>query len=255
MGKAIVALVLATVAFASPAVAQDPDWDPTRARVSRPALEVLLARYEQAAESRAYSETLRGEAREQATLIRQRLEQGDFRVGDRLYIRVEEYAELTDTFSVAADQTIVLPGVGELELAGVLRSELQGRVTSAVERIIRNPRVRTRPLVRISIDGGVTAPGYYLVDSDAPLSDVLMTAGGHTRDAKLEDARIDRGDETVVSSERFTLALRNGTTVDHLGLRDGDRLFVPVRRGNLLTVARDLIFIIPAALGLLSLIT
>ena len=131
-------------ALATPAAAQETEWDANAARMTRPTLEGLLARYERAAESSAYSEVLREEAREQAEFTRRRLEQGDFRAGDRVYILVEDYADLTDTLSVASDQTITLPGVGKLELAGALRSELQARVLEAISRTIRDPRIRTK---------------------------------------------------------------------------------------------------------------
>lgn len=244
------------IGLAAPAAAQDTtsSWDANAARVTRPTLESLLERYQRAAESSAYSPVLRAEARDQADLIRQRLVQGDFRVGDRVYILVEDYAELTDTLSVGTDQTIALPGVGELELAGVLRSELQAQVTEAVSRTIREPRIRTSSLVRVSVDGAVGAPGYYLLEADVPLSDVLMVAGGYTRDAKLDEARIERAGETIVTADRFGDALRAGATVDELGLRDGDRLYVPAERTGMLTTARELMFIIPSLIGLLALL-
>lgn len=240
--------------LAAPVLAQETNWDANAARMTRPTLEALLERYERAAESSAYSEVLRAEARDQAEFTRRRLQQGDFRAGDRVYILVEDYAELTDTLTVASDQTITLPGVGKLELAGVLRSELQEQVTAAISRTIRSPRIRTNSLVRVSVDGAVGAPGYYLLDADVPLSDVLMVAGGYTREAKLDDARIERAGATIVASERFEEALRDGRTVDQLGLRDGDRIYIPAKRSGTLMVARDLLFIIPAALGILSII-
>ena len=98
------------LALTAPVTAQETEWDANAARMTRPTLEGLLARYERAAESSAYSEALREEAREQAEFTRRRLEQGDFRAGDRVYILVEDYGELTDTLSVASDQTITLPG-------------------------------------------------------------------------------------------------------------------------------------------------
>lgn len=243
-----------TAALFLPAAASAQGFGTGDARVSRESLTTLLTRYELAAQSPAYSPVLRTEALDQAQQIRNRLEQGDFRAGDRLLLTVEEYAELTDTFSVAADQKLALPGVGEVDLKGVLRSEIQQKVSDAVALIIREPRVRTRALVRVLVDGAVANPGYYVVDSDVPISDLLMRAGGQDSEARLEAARVDRSGETVVTPEQFSQALRTGATIDQVGMADGDRLLIPGSRTDWVGTARDLTYIIPAAVGIVTLI-
>src|SRR6266404_914874 len=63
-----------------------------------------------------------------ASLIRTRLESGDFQAGDRIAIRVEGEPQVTATVVVAAGAgggpQLELPQVGVLSLQGVLRSEL-----------------------------------------------------------------------------------------------------------------------------------
>lgn len=235
--------------------AQDPDdWDEAQARASRPALEALLDRYERAAASPAYSHVLRQEAASRQESIRDRLDRGDFRSGDRILVQVEEHVQLSDTFAVEADRSVRLPGVGTVALDGVLRSELADRVQQAVERTIRSPRIQTHSLVRVSVAGEVNAPGFYLIDGDLPLSDLLMRAGGQTREARLQQARIDRADATILGPDAFRAALRSGATIDDIGLRDGDRLIIPQARAWL-SVGRDLVYVIPALIGLVTLIT
>src|SRR5688500_10175407 len=73
----------------SVAAAQDRGWDAAQIQLSRTDLEQLLARYETNAASPAYSEALRGQARRQAALIRARLEEGDFQIGDQIALSVE----------------------------------------------------------------------------------------------------------------------------------------------------------------------
>lgn len=248
--RGLVAHALTATLLVAPASGQQ--WDPFEPRVSRADLEQRLDLYERAAESPAYTVELRAEAAAQARLIRGRLDGGDFRPGDRLLITVEQQPALTDTFSVDADQSIALPGVGEVELTGVLRSELRNHVLAAVARVIREPRVRTRSLVRVQVEGAVTAPGYYLLDSDLPLSDLLMRAGGQTAEARLEAARVERAGATLLTPERLQQALASGATVDHVGLRDGDRVVIPRTRTGWVAIARDLVYIIPAAAGFLA---
>src|SRR5439155_428881 len=77
----------------------------------------------------------------ESTVVQMRLDQGDFRVGDRVVVTVEdpspvrgaadragvesEEQQLSDTFTVGAGQELLLPGVGTVSLQGALRSELQ----------------------------------------------------------------------------------------------------------------------------------
>src|SRR5690606_40426196 len=58
-------------------------WDPAQLHMTREALEELLARYEQATRSTAYSEELRARARYEAGLGRGRLAVGRLQVGDQ----------------------------------------------------------------------------------------------------------------------------------------------------------------------------
>lgn len=229
------------------------EWDPTQTRVTRPELEALLTRYEMAAASSAYSDSLQAEAGDQARLIRDRLQVGDFRPGDKIAVWVEEHEPLSDTFDIAADQTVSLPGVGTVALGGVLRSELQPKIEQAVAETIREPRVRTQSMLRIAVEGSVSAPGHYLVDSDDPLSEVLMRGGAVAQGGRREAARVERGATTIVTPERFQEALRTGMTIDHLGMREGDRILVPEARGALFDTVRQYILVVPALLGVLTL--
>ena len=92
--------------------------------ITRQQLEGVLARYEAAAQSPAYSEGLRARARADADSVRARLQGGDLRVGDRLRISVEGQPQLADTAAVVTEgPALVMPGIGSVPLGGVLRSE------------------------------------------------------------------------------------------------------------------------------------
>ena len=220
-------------------------------RASRASLDSLAARYDLAAQSPAYSPVLRTEAQARAAAIRTRLTQGDFQPGDRIELVVEQYPELTDTLAVQGNRTLQLQGIGALPLEGVLRSELEEHVRQAVARIIRDPRLQARAFVRIGLNGAFNAPGYYLVDSDLPLTELMMRGGGPARDAEADEARIDRGNVVVVPPPDFREALRMGATVEQLGLREGDTVVIPDQR-SWFSSAREWIFVIPSLIGVLA---
>lgn len=247
-------LALAILLIAPTAVGAQDGWDPAAVAASRDNLQHLLARFERAAESTAYSVVLRGEAEEQAARLRERLEQGDFRPGDNVYVRVERFQELTDTFTVTPDRVVDMPDIGDIPLQGVLRSELQGHVQEHVARMIRDPRVSTRSLIRLGFTGAVARPGFHVVDAQAVLSDALTAAGGTAPGAELDEIRVERGEIVILQGDAMALALARGSTLDQLGLRDGDRIHIPSGDDSLVRDIRDWLFIIPATLGLVGLL-
>jgi protein involved in polysaccharide export with SLBB domain len=222
-------LVTCLALVAPPLEAQRTDnWDPERVYMSRDDLRQLLGRLEQTVNSSAYSSKLRNQARDQAELIRIRLEEGDFQVGDRVLLTVEEEPALTDTFTVTEDRTILFPDIGPVSLAGLLRAELEFHISTYLERFLREPKVVARSLIPITVVGGVVRPGFYTVPSQQRLDDVLMIAGGPAATAKITEIRVERGRDVIWDVEPLQEAITAGRTLDQLNLRAGDRVLVPL---------------------------
>ena len=78
----------------------------SRVYAIRADLQDQLKRLELAAGSPAYSLTLRQQARFEAELVRRRLDEGDFQVGDRILLSVENEPALSDTFTVDPGNSI-----------------------------------------------------------------------------------------------------------------------------------------------------
>lgn len=225
-------LALGGLARPSMAHAQTPlQPDGQRLRISRDSLQSLLATYERSAGSGRLDPQMRARARYESELIRQRLSQGDFQVGDRVMLRVEGEEALTDTFRVNSAVALDLPSIGETSVRGLLRSELEPHLREYVGRFIRNPVVRAQPLIRVSVLGDVGAPGFYVLPADVLVTDALMTAGGPTRSSELTDVRIERGGEEIWGGEPLQTAIIEGRTLDQLSLQAGDRIVVPEDKG------------------------
>ena len=73
----VLAALLGVMMTAGSALAQ-PAWQSQRAEIARAQLDSLLAEYERTAASSEHSEAVRSDARREAELIRNRLEEGDF---------------------------------------------------------------------------------------------------------------------------------------------------------------------------------
>lgn len=223
-------LAVVCVAFLT---AQQPSWDARRVQMSRDSLQALLGRLEDAARSNVYSSKLRTRSAFEAALIRGRLDEGDFNVGDRVALRVEGQTAMTDTFAVEPGRVLVIPEVGTVPLAGVLRAELLAHLTLHVGRVVSNPVVQARSLIRLAILGEVARPGYYTLPVETLVDDALMRASGPTGLAQLNGIRIERGRTVLWEGDEVSRAITEGRTLNALSVRAGDTIFVPK------TAARD----------------
>lgn len=233
---------LVFTALSSTAAAQDPsDWDAARVQMDREKLETMLARFETTAQSEGYSREMRSRARQEAALIRARLSEGDFQVGDRIALSVEGEPQLSDSFTVGTDRVLSLPMIGDQSLAGVLRSELQPYLKERIGNYIKNPVVRASSLIRVSVLGSVGRPGFYVVPSTELLTDVVMRAGGPGGDAQLTRIYVERAGDKIWQGEPLQDAIIEGRTIDQLSLRAGDRIYVPRKedQGGFFKIARN----------------
>jgi len=168
----------------------------------------------------------RAGASQLAARIQARLTDGDFRRGDRIALMVQAESTLTDTFVVGSRAELILPPptTGSLSLKGVLRSELESKLTQYIARFRNNPIVRAQPLLRLSVQGEVAKAGIYAVPADGQIADALMAAGGTTQFAKANQVSIERNGRSFWRGSAFD------TDLDALGLQDGDQIMVGSNR-------------------------
>lgn len=237
MIRRLLLIVLAGAFVPAPGTAQSVETqagqrDPGRLELTREELVRLRSELEAVAASDGYSSETREQAEANIESIAERLSVGDFRVGDRVIIDVQGEPNMPDTLMVQPGPGIEIPSMGRVSLAGVLRSELQSHLVREVSRYIQMPRIRSMSLIRLSIQGEVSAPGFYAVPADMLLGDVFMIAGGPTANSQIDRVRIERGQEILWESLELQSAFVEGRTLDQLNLRAGDEIVVPGPGGN-----------------------
>jgi hypothetical protein len=233
MALALLAL-LALAAPALPAQEEAPPGTPARpttALMTRAELEAQAARLEQ--EARAGGEQQQAEA----AAIRERLRDGDFRVGDRLALRTEAPAGLPPELARALNDTLVvregpalrLPSMPDLSLHGVLRSELAERLGSHVSAYLRGVTIRVEPALQGLLSGPVGRPGYVTLAPDMLVTDAMMV-GGVSSQADLRRSVVKRDGEEIIGQDSLQAAVRAGATLDRIGFRSGDELAIGERK-------------------------
>lgn len=241
--------------------AQPPDFLVSSGReMSRADLMASLALLEEAAVSEDYGAAIRAQAAARAEQIRLRLEEGDFRVGDRIQVQVQgenwnasspgAVAPVTvvptpgmpavptgrgsagATFAVQAGPSVKFPDIPAIDLRGVLRSELQEHLQRELSRYIIDPVVEAETLLRIAVFGSVRIPGYYYPAATQNLGDVIMMAGGPGPEADYEEMALRRSGQTLWEGEGLQSLIAEGRTLDQLNMLAGDIIEVPARSGT-----------------------
>ena len=240
----------ACAGLARAAPAEQPRCD-SAPPATRAAATACLARLQQVSSSATAGADERARASQRAARLRARLDQGDFRPGDRIYLVVRADSTLTDTLTVQAGPAIDLKGIGPIPLTGVLRGDLPAYLADTIATYVRDPAVEAPTLLRPGVGGEVGKPRFYAGPGDAALAYRLLLAGGLTQDAKPTALHIERGSRRLWDARQLQGALASRQTVGDLGLHEGDRIVVPrAGRGSLDTVLRisGLLLAIPAAL-------
>ncbi len=176
--------------------------------------------------------------RAQAEAIRERLREGDFRVGDRILLAVSSAPPLPEAVSSALNSThtlregkvLRLTNLGDLSLHGVLRSELDSAVNAHVARSLRNVTVRAEPTIQVMVTGPVQRPGYHSATPDMTITEILMGAAGPSSNADLNKTVVKRAGEEIIGADSLGAAIRSGATLDRIDFQSGDEIALAVRR-------------------------
>lgn len=156
--------------------------------------------------------------------VQRRLEQGDFRPGDAVEIRVPGSDTLSGVFQVESGGRLRVPVIGDVDLGGVLYAEADSVLRAELTRYVRTDRIQVRPLKRVAVLGAVGNPGYYDVPPSITISDLLMRAGGPVQSSDLDELEIRRDGRQLASAEG---GLRESATLAELGVERGDQVQVP----------------------------
>ena len=165
-----------------------------------------------------------------AAAIRHRLREGDLQVGDRVAVTIISDRVHQDTVAVLSGRLLELPGMIVVPVTGVLRSELQERVSTEILKYVKAHQIDVTPLMRVGVLGAVARPGYFAFASDIPLTDAIMGAGGPTGSADVDRSFVRRRSQEYRSSIETRKAIASGLTLDQFGLNPGDELVIGQRR-------------------------
>jgi protein involved in polysaccharide export with SLBB domain len=219
-------VVALEIACASTAAGQSAPNDMRAAGATRSELETLSASLQRALRADSMRQTGRDSLNAQAQEIERRLRDGDFAPGDRIVLHVQGEQALNDTLTIRGEQLLSLPGLPDLSLHGVLRSELRERVHAHLARFLRDPQFSVTSLIRVAVIGEVTRPGFYSLPPEARIGDAIMLAGGPTGNGDLGRLTLSHGGRRLLGERQMRDIVARGLSLDVAGVVPGDEVFV-----------------------------
>jgi protein involved in polysaccharide export with SLBB domain len=150
--------------------------------------------------------------------------------GDELRIRI--WGQVNRQANVRVDRSgeIYLPDVGQVHVAGLAFSELDGHLRDAVGRVYRNfdltvdmGQIRA---IQVYVAGEARRPGVYTVSSLSTLVDALFASGGPSIEGSLRSIELRRGGTAITQFDLYDLLVKGDKTKD-AKLLPGDVIFIP----------------------------
>ena len=221
--------VCCVLAVGAQVVPQSTDGSPV---ATRSELETLAASLQQRSHANGLGQASRDSLNGCAEAIERRLHDGDFLSGDRIVLHVIGEPALNDTLTVRANQLLPLPGLEDLALQGVLRSELRERMGAHLSRFLRAPQFTVTSLIRLAVVGEVAKPGFYAIPADARVTDAVMLAGGPTSNGDPNRLKVSRAGRQLMAELEMRDVVARGLSLDVAGLAPGDEIVVGQRGHN-----------------------
>lgn len=132
---------------------------------------------------------------------------------------------ISGDYFVQQDGQMQLPYIGLILAKDRDFQSIRTEIITKYDSLYRNPELTVQPLYKINVLGEVRNPGLYYVTGVEKLTDLIAMAGGETSDTNLNGLYIIRENEEIQINARSII--EKGDKVSDIGLRSGDRVFVP----------------------------
>lgn len=150
--------------------------------------------------------------------------------GDSFILQIFGAADLLYSLKVTREGRLLVPEVGDLQVAGLTFSETK----QLVQREIENSRIGARTLltleslhsIQVLLVGEVAQPGTYTVSGLSTLVNTLISTGGILRSGSLRSITVRRGGRLHAELDLYDLLL-GGQVDGDIFLKHGDVIFIP----------------------------
>lgn len=150
--------------------------------------------------------------------------------GDQIRVQVWGQVNFSTYTSIDRNGGIYLPQVGEVHLAGVPVSSLQGVLKNAVSHVFRNFQLSASVgqirSIQVYVVGQARRPGVYTISSLSTLMDALFASGGPAPNGSMRNIELRRDGKVISHFDLYKVLLQGDRSTD-INLLSGDVIFIP----------------------------
>jgi protein involved in polysaccharide export with SLBB domain len=133
---------------------------------------------------------------------------------------------LNRSFPIDFDGMVDFPLLGKVKVTDMTIEQLETFIKTQFKSYLRYPNIRVKPVIRVSILGGVGRPGLYYVDYQNSLWEVIRMAGGTILESGLKEMHWERNRDEVTGD--LIPFIQRGISLKDMGFRSGDQLWTPI---------------------------
>ncbi len=149
-----------------------------------------------------------------------------FKAGDGLFVSTfPDTNILNKIYTIDEKGYVEFPITGKLHIVKMTKKDLILFIKKNFQDFLRYPYVQVKPLIRVSILGGVAQPGLYYVDQNLSLWELIRQTGGFVLEDGIRELKWERNDEIV--SDNLIRFYENGASLRTLGVKSGDQFWTP----------------------------
>ncbi len=141
--------------------------------------------------------------------------------GDKIRLWIWREAEMSGDFLVDANGDVVFPRIGPKRVTAVAPVELKTQLIEQYRKFLRSPSIEVMFLRRISVSGEVNRPGLLYIEPTHTVGDVIVFAGGVSKEGRSDVVQLRRNGEVIVAS------VRQGDRLAEMPIESGDQIYVP----------------------------
>lgn len=159
--------------------------------------------------------------------------------GDLIDIKVFGVEQLNTTVRVSESGKVTLPLLGEVEIGGLTKPDLEKRLAQLLSRDLVDPQVavfiKEYASNVVYVQGAVSKPASYPLLGRQTLRQIISQAGGFTPNA---------GDEIIVIRQLPSGGTSINISVDDLMIKGDPKVNIPLEPGDVINVPADRVIII-----------
>lgn len=119
---------------------------------------------------------------------------------------------------------VELPIYGKAKISHMSENEFINFIRENFRDYLRFPNLQVKPMIRLSVLGGVPRPGFYYFDANRSLWEAIYEVGGTLDENGLKQMRWERNGGAI--EKNLIPYLQTGISLREIGFRTGDQIWV-----------------------------